>query len=90
MAIRTKVCYVAYCDGCGKTDEEDYIPHYDTEGEALEGLSDGDWFIWQGHIWCCSCVPYCRCGHLFGDHDYGGAACEDCSCEEYNPIVEGA
>ena len=89
MTVKKRTCYVVYCDVCDEHIEHDYTPHWDTEGEALSDATDGDWWVWEGHVWCPNCLPPCvYCGHLFGDHDYGEAPCVECSCPRYSPKPE--
>ena len=88
MVVKKIECYVPYCDVCKQAHEGDYTVHYDTEAAALEDIQDHDWWVWEGHIWCLNCLPPCVCGHLFGEHDYGGSSCEDCPCKGYSPKPE--
>jgi hypothetical protein len=83
MGLEKTACLVARCDVCRTIQEHDYIPHYASESEAHEGLENDEWQMWEGHIWCYNCDPPCACGHGFGDHDFGEAPCQDCSCQGY-------
>ena len=94
MTVKKQTCYTAHCDECDEVVEnaDGFTPHYNTEGEALSDVTDADWWVWEGHVWCPNCLPPCVCGHLFGEHDYGEAPCEpfgaDCSCQNYSPKPE--
>jgi len=86
MPITTVVCYVATCDTCGNNFEGDYILHGATEQEIREHVETFNGAVFGDHVWCEDCTPPCTCGHLFGEHDYGDAPCEDCACEGYTPL----
>jgi len=84
-------CYVASCDSCGAEPEsaDGYIPHF-ASPEEFEA-NEYEWTIWQDKTWCEDCgASVCMCGHLFGEHDYGEAPCENesaegCPCQAYAP-----
>ena len=84
-------CVHVVCDGCGEDCEngDGYATHFpaELEGEAEEEAQNADWIVWDGHHWCEGCRPLCStCGHLFGEHDYGEAPCEEeeaCTCQAF-------
>ena len=90
MITQTK-CYVASCDTCGAEPEsaDGYIPHFANPQEFK--ADEYEWTIWQDKTWCEDCgASVCMCGHLFGEHDYGEAPCENesaegCPCQAYAP-----
>jgi len=86
-------CYVAHCDTCkGEPESGDgYVPHFSSPKEFEADRYE--WTVWQDKDWCEYCgPPVCVCRHLFGEHDYGEAPCQqaDCSCSEYSPQEKAA
>lgn len=88
MSIQVSNCHHVRCDTCKKDVEngDGFTFHYPDEGLAEEDAQNADWTVWNGHHWCDSCgAPNCTCSHMFGEHDYGEAECqeEDCDCKQF-------
>ncbi len=90
MAFKHQQCVIIICDVCGTTDDcADFVPHFDTEADALESIDTFDcgWGIFNGAHWCPQCNPPCsNCvnePHYFGDHEYGAEGCGECNCNAY-------
>jgi len=88
VPIRQETCYVAHCNTCGEEYEngDGVIYHMPTPELAREEAENCDWRFWKDKCWCEFHVPPCRCGHLLGNHDYGESPCQECGCQEYDPV----
>jgi hypothetical protein len=98
VTFQTQTCVVLVCDGgCDHAwDDEEGIPHFDSEVEALDfGLSRG-WNFDGGRALCSRCHQLHLCddtGHLWGDWrdevlhtvEFRKRGCERCDRDDYDP-----
>ena len=72
MSIDRRPCYVVSCDACRAdlhSDDEGYIPHFDTADAAIGHAADDGWHLdIDGHLYCPTCIAVARC--LTDGHDY--------------------
>ena len=88
-----QTCYIVTCDECKAPLESDFegLRYFEDWTPALDAATDSGWTYWQGSLWCASCgIPGCTCGDIFGEHDEGEGACEECPCPAYIPTVRPA
>jgi len=87
--FKRQECIIVICNVCGGVDDcTEFVPHWDTEADALEHLDffETGWTTWKDTHWCPNCNPPCsNCGDYFGDHEYGEEPCNNnpCECEGY-------
>jgi len=82
MPLIEQLCVTAECDRCGTDYESDGVVIHWPAKDGID-IWDDDWTQWQDNLWCPNCVPSCACGHGFGVHEYGDAACEECGCDVF-------
>ncbi|MFG1846698.1 hypothetical protein [Micromonospora carbonacea] len=97
MTFKAKTCFEIVCDGgCENPWEDDAVPHFDTESEAVEYAKQAGWSVIGGRALCSECLSKAACertGHLWGDwsaRDHHGIAyrsrwCDRCGERDYDP-----
>jgi hypothetical protein len=100
MSFRTELCVVVACDGCPDPwDDQDGVPHFSTEAEAIEVVRSLGWVVVGRRVLCNSCVAKEVCaatGHVWLEWQqlemegvrWRSRHCENCSDSESDPPRE--
>lgn len=88
MSFKPVTCVTLHCDepGCGiALDHDDgFIPHFDTEQEALRSAEEYDWFVKGPNHYCETHSPFCTCDDCNHTPACGYAACRGCERHAHN------